>query len=199
MVPSSPYGPCSTGSTTSASPSTCGICPGALAVTALRSAPGPTGVPGSATASTDGSRPAVIVSLAGSSAASTQRPSRVMPTGMTSYLSRSIAASMLPPPRQDTACSGPLPPKMTATRILRCSSTLLLSVPPRADNRVPAPRPLGHRRSDSVAFWLCRPAGEQDHRLADLQAIVHHRDHDLGDRHLHAVAPGQFQHRLRRL
>ena len=27
---------------------------------------------------------------------------------------------MFPPPMQDTACSGPLPPKMTATLILRC-------------------------------------------------------------------------------
>ena len=96
-----------------------------------RSAHGTTCVPGSATASTDGSWPPVTMSLAGSSAASTQFPSRVMPTGMTSYLPRSIAPSMLPPPRQDTACSGPLPPKTTATRILRCSFTLLPSVSPR--------------------------------------------------------------------
>ncbi len=34
MVPSSPYGPCSTGSTRSTSPSTCGMWPAALATTA---------------------------------------------------------------------------------------------------------------------------------------------------------------------
>ncbi len=130
MVPSSPNGPCSIGSTTSTSSSRCGIWPGALAVTGRGSAHGTTCASGSTTASTDGSWPAVTPSLAGSSAASTQRPSRVMPTGMTSYLSRSIARSMLPPPMQDTACSGPLPPKMTATRILRWSFTLLPSVPP---------------------------------------------------------------------
>ena len=91
--------------------------------------PGTTCAPGSATASTDGSWPPAAASLAGSSAASTQPPSRVIPTGTTSYLSRSIDPSMLPPPMQDTACSGPLPPKTTATRILRCLSTLLLQTP----------------------------------------------------------------------
>jgi len=101
----------------------------AVILLASRSAQGTTWLPGSATASTDGSSPPLIPSLAGSSAASTQRPSRVIPTGTTSYLSRSIAPSTLPPPMHDTACSGPLPPKMTATRTLRCSLTLLLPSP----------------------------------------------------------------------
>ena len=123
MVPSSPNGPCSTGSTTSTSLSRCGMCPGAVASTAAWLAHGTTWLPGCATASTDGSTPPVTASRAGSSAASTQLPALVMPTGTTSYLSRSMDASMLPPPMQDTACSGPLPPNTTATLILRCSLT----------------------------------------------------------------------------
>src|ERR1700735_1844359 len=134
MVPSSPYGPCRTGSTTSTSPSTCGIWPGALATTcaAPRLAQGTTAAPGSAIDSTEGSSPSVMTSLPGSSATCTQLPSRVMPIGTTSYTSRSIALSMLPPPMQDTACSGPLPPNTTATLILRS-----LTVPPAAGAQTP--------------------------------------------------------------
>ncbi len=128
MVPSSPQGPCRIGSTTSTSPSRCGICAGALATMlalAARSEPahGTTCEPGSAIASTEGSWPSVTASRSGASATWTQLPSVVMPIGMTSYRERSMDLSMLPPPMQDTACSGPLPPKTTATLILRCSLT----------------------------------------------------------------------------
>ena len=89
MVPSSPYGPCSTGSTTSTSPNRCGICAGALATrpVAATSPPpdhGTIGAPRSATAATVGSWPSVTASRSGASATWTQLPSVVMPTGTTS-------------------------------------------------------------------------------------------------------------------
>src|SRR6185437_5092925 len=125
MVPSSPNGPCSTGITTSTSPSACGTCPGALATTSESPwyAHGTTCASGFATESTLGSSPAVMASRPGSSGTSSQLPSVVMPMGMTSYLDRSIAASTLPAPRHEIACSGPLPPKTTATLILRSVPT----------------------------------------------------------------------------
>src|SRR3954468_1956278 len=50
---------------------------------------------------------------------STQRPSRVIPTGTTSYSSGSSAARMLPALTQEIACSVLRPPKTTATRVFR--------------------------------------------------------------------------------
>ena len=89
MVPSSPNGPCSMGSTTSTSPSSPGMAPGSAVVSAPASWPPPavhgtTWPPGSATASTDGSCPPVMASRPGSSAVSTHRPSGRIPIGTTS-------------------------------------------------------------------------------------------------------------------
>ena len=55
----------------------------------------------------------------GSSTSSTHRPSAAMPTGTTSYASRSIAASTLPAVTHEMPCSEERPPKTTATRGLR--------------------------------------------------------------------------------
>ena len=51
-------------------------------------------------------------------AGSTQRPSRVMPTGTTSYSSGSSAPRMLPALTQEMPCSVLRPPKTIATRVL---------------------------------------------------------------------------------
>ena len=64
--------------------------------------------------------PAVDRQRCGSPLVSTQRPSRVMPTGTTSYSSVLSAARMLPPLTQEMACSVLRPPKTTATRSLSC-------------------------------------------------------------------------------
>ena len=72
--------------------------------------------------STSGSSAPRISSVAGSSGASTHRPSRVMPTGTTSQASRSIARSTLPALTQEMACSELRPPNTTATRGLRRSA-----------------------------------------------------------------------------
>src|SRR5712692_9938830 len=98
-----------------------------------------------------------------------------------------MAPSMLPPPMQDTACSGPLPPKTTATLIFRCTFTL----PP-----LSGPTP-GAKASDAIAFRLGAAAGQQDSRLADRQAIPDDCLHDLRNRHLHAMLAGKLQHGLR--
>ena len=85
-VPSSPYAPCSSGSTTSTSPRLRGGSPGAVTtrprVAGSRRAA--ISVPGAAMASTDGSSPPAMASCPGSSGARIQRPSRAMPTGTTS-------------------------------------------------------------------------------------------------------------------
>src|ERR1700685_277294 len=102
---------------------------------------------------------------------------------MTSYLVRSIAPSMLPPPMTDTACSGPRPPKTTATLILRCS----LTSPPvlLARRNPPAPSPQPRRRVTRSALPGRRSAGQQQRGLAHLKALVQHGGDGLGDRHLH--------------
>ena len=63
----------------------------------------------------------------GSSASSTHRPSGAIPTGTTSYFSRSIAASTLPAVTHEMACSLERPPKTTATRGLRLGSLEVVS------------------------------------------------------------------------
>src|SRR5690606_20678556 len=55
---------------------------------------------------------------------STQRPSVVMPTGTTSYRSRSMTASTSRAVRHETPCSLDWPPKTTAI-VVRIGSTLL--------------------------------------------------------------------------
>ena len=78
------------------------------------------GSPGSASAgreaSTDGRARSSMASSRGSSAPTTQAPSRVMPTGTTSNRSRSRLASTLPAETQEIACSPLRPPNTTATR-----------------------------------------------------------------------------------
>src|SRR5215469_7570867 len=167
----------------STSPNRCGICAGAVATTSPADH-GTTSAPGSATAATVGSVPPVTASRSGASATSTQLPSVVMPTGMTSYRDRSMADSMLPPPMQDTWCSGPRPPNTTATRTLRCCVTT-------------PPTSIGAPASYAVTLGLGRSACKQPHGLAYLQAVVHHRGDHLGDRHFHVVPAGELAHRLR--
>ena len=82
MVPSSPYVPCSSGSTTSTSPRSRGTEPGEL--TCKDPPSGTIDVPGTATASTDGDDPADSARRPGSSEVSTHRPSVAMPIGSTS-------------------------------------------------------------------------------------------------------------------
>src|SRR5882757_3734923 len=117
-VPSSPHGPCSSGKTTSTSPSVAGTSPGSV-TTSSRSAPNSTG---SAVTSTSGSLPSVIDSRSGSPLSSTQWPLVVIPTGTTSYLSRSITCSTFAAVTQEMACSLDRPPKTTAIRGLLFSS-----------------------------------------------------------------------------
>src|SRR6266545_2279494 len=118
IVPSSPHGPCSSGKTTSTSPSVLGTWSGSL-ITSSRFAPNSTG---SAVTSTSGSLPSVIDSRSGSPLSSTQWPLVLMPTGTTSYLSRSIACSTLAAVTQEMACSLDRPPNTTATQGLRFCS-----------------------------------------------------------------------------
>src|SRR3954452_3019639 len=65
-----------------------------------------------------------MASCAGSSDASTHRPSVVMPIGTTSKRSRSSAARTLPADTQEIACSVLRPPKTMATRIRLTAQTL---------------------------------------------------------------------------
>ena len=118
-MPSSPHGPCSSGKTTSTSPSVRGTEVASCTTSSL-----PAEFCDSATVardpSTAGSASAeVIASRSGSPDSRTQRPSVAMPTGTTSYRSRSIALSTLPAVTQEIACSLERPPKTTATRGLR--------------------------------------------------------------------------------
>src|SRR5579871_2681331 len=86
IVPSSPKAPCSSGSTTSTSPSSDGTEAGPLNTRVPLPGPaaGVTDTPGVATASTDGTEPADSARRAGSPEVSTQRPSGAMPIGTTS-------------------------------------------------------------------------------------------------------------------
>ena len=67
---------------------------------------------------TSGSRSDRSSHTAGSSEATTQWPSRVIPTGITSYLSRSIALSTPAAVAAEIACSPERPPNSSATRTL---------------------------------------------------------------------------------
>ena len=97
-----------------------------------------------------------------------------MPTGTTSYASRSIARSTLPAVTQEMACSLERPPKTTATRGLRGS--FIVHDPSGPAARRPAPPRLGTmpeetpqtavtatpRRPATVAVTAGRPAHEPD-------------------------------------
>ena len=117
IVPSSPNGPCSNGNTTSTSPSSRGGWPGSSTVSDR--CDDPSGTRTLLVPDTSGTWPGASRSGSGSSATRTHRPSRAIPTGTTSYLSRSIAASTLAAVEHDTACSGDRPPKTMATRVFR--------------------------------------------------------------------------------
>ncbi len=85
IVPSSPYAPCSTGKTTStpASSDTPSAGSRTISSVAVGSAASTTALPDAAVIS--GSFRSAIASVDGSAPASTQRPSRVIPTGTASY------------------------------------------------------------------------------------------------------------------
>jgi hypothetical protein len=119
MVPSSPYAPCSAGKTTSTPASEPAPSAGSSTIRplAVGSAGSTTAEPEAAVIS--GRRRSAMDSRAGSPAASTHRPSRVMPTGTTSYWSGSSAVRMLPALTQEMACSELRPPNTTATRVFR--------------------------------------------------------------------------------
>jgi hypothetical protein len=70
---------------------------------------------GSAPLSTSGNFPSVSDSRSGSPASSTHRPSVLIPTGTTSYLSRSITLSTPAAVTHEIACSLDRPPNTTAT------------------------------------------------------------------------------------
>ena len=127
IVPSSPKVPCSSGSTTSTSPSSGGTAVGPLNTSPppLGPAAGVTDTPGVATASTDGEDPDDSASRAGSAEVSTHRPSRAIPIGTTSYRSGSMPPRISPALAHDTACSLLRPPNTTATRILRAGAHAL--------------------------------------------------------------------------
>src|SRR4051812_41804340 len=115
-VPSSPYAPCRTGNTTSTSDRTATP---RDASTSRPVGPGVSTISAPDTAVISGSRPPRMDSERTSPSVSTQRPSRVIPTGTTSYSSGSSAARMLPALTQEIACSVLRPPKTTATRVFR--------------------------------------------------------------------------------
>ena len=83
IVPSSPNGPCSSGKTTSTSPSVRGGCPGSW-TTKVRSVALVGTMTLGALLATSGVCPAARRNDCGSSGASTQCPSLAMPTGTTS-------------------------------------------------------------------------------------------------------------------
>src|SRR6478609_555103 len=126
MVPSSPYGPCSTGNTTSTSSAAQGAPAGSSATNVE-----PVGSTGNATADppvTAGNcRPAAV----GTASASkyNQRPAGVIPIAVTSKRSVSILASTPAPEMQDTGCSPLRPPKTTATRTRSVMSPTLTGDP----------------------------------------------------------------------
>ena len=105
MVPSSPYVPCSTGKKTTGPSCACGF-------TASERGTG-AGYAGSPRRPTGRPPAAVTPSVRARSGSATwsQRPSFVMPTGITSYLFRSRACSTFRADISDTSCSPERPPK----------------------------------------------------------------------------------------
>ncbi len=118
MVPSSPNGPCNSGSTTSTSASA--VAPPLTSVVTSERALGPNGTstPGTSCVETSGSRVPSIRSGVGSSGRRTQEPSSAIPIGTTSNRSRSSAESTPAAVAHEIACSLLRPPKMMATRFL---------------------------------------------------------------------------------
>ena len=120
IVPSSPNGPCSSGKTTSTSPSVRGGAP-ASCTARVRSVALVGTMTLAAAPSISGTWPGASRSASGSSGTRTQWPSLAMPTGTTSYRSRSSASRTLAAVAQETACSEDRPPKTRATRVRRGS------------------------------------------------------------------------------
>ena len=115
MVPSSPKAPCSTGKTTSTWDSSSLSRPASTATrpwlegSPARTSPLPS--------STEGSSRPRMASCAESPVPSTQRPSRVIPTGTASNRSGSRLPRTQPADRHEMVCSLLRPPNTTATRI----------------------------------------------------------------------------------
>src|SRR5271167_711713 len=116
IVPSSPYGPCSTGNTTSTDANTSPAPGGSDTSWPLRcgSAGRASSVPDSEL--TPGSCRLLIASASGLPSVSTHEPSGVMPTATTSKRCGSRLRRMLPADTHEMACSLLRPPNTTATR-----------------------------------------------------------------------------------
>src|SRR6478736_5706699 len=160
MVPSSPQGPCSTGKTTSTSPSVRGGWAGSVTTSTVEVESGAS-VTLARLPSTSGrwSGPS-IRSRSGSPDSRTQRPSVAMPIGTTSYSLGSMAASTLPAVTHEIACSLDLPPKTTATRGLRFSVDSFIGtdpIGPSLSGMKPAP----------FAVTAGRPAHDPDQPLSE--------------------------------
>lgn len=115
-MPSSPYGPCSTGNTTSTEANT-SLAPGGRE-TSWPLRPGSAGSANSVPDAdvTSGSCRSLIASAAGLPSVSTHEPCGVMPIATTSNRRGSRLRRMLPAETHEMACSLLRPPKTTATR-----------------------------------------------------------------------------------
>ncbi len=119
MVPSSPHGPCSSGKTTSTSPSVRGGCAASVTTRSVDPEAGASAIAAPVASTLGSSSALLILSRSGSPDSRTQRPSWAIPIGTTSYFSVSIACSTLPAVEQEMTCSLERPPKTMATRGLR--------------------------------------------------------------------------------
>src|SRR5699024_10139 len=111
--------------------------------------------------STPGARPSTSVQSLGSSETWTQRPSRVMPSAITSKRSRSIAARTPPAVTHEMPCSPLRPPNRRATVVLM---------------------PRGY------SFGAHRAGQQGRGDLIDALAVVDDGHDGPGDRHVHAEA-----------
>ncbi len=203
MVPSSPHGPCSSGKTTSTSPRVRGGWDGSVHDEVGRVAVlGERDRRAVAVDAGSWSGPS-IRSRSGSPDSSTQRPSVAMPTGTTSYASRSMACSTLPAVTHEIACSLERPPKTTATRGLRVGAFIgsTLSTYARAHARGRA-RPearhrRGHRRSPGHAAG--RAAEHAAHDGVDVRRRRRPGVRPLRQPHLDGVRGGPRRARGRAL
>src|SRR6476619_1482026 len=151
IVPSSPRGPCSSGKTTSTSPRVRGGWAGSVTTRSVE----PTCCESATDApaeSTDGSLSALSIrSRSVSPDSSTQRPSVAMPTGTTSYFSRSMACSTLPAVTHEMPCSEDRPPNTTATRGLRFTAAVGSFIGPETTGRETPPTVAGMPEESPVA------------------------------------------------
>src|SRR5664279_4690664 len=215
MVPSSPYGPCSTGNTTSTSMPAAGA-PSAEVSTA---APGPAVSSGTSAAAvgsagitteaplvTVGSRRPARTGIAAGSICS-QLPSGVIPTAVTSNSSVSTLASTPAAEMQDTGCSPLRPPKTTATRMREGLMASHLRVPSPAPGRPARDSPGGRIRTRAPTtspptvgnrdrlLGRVRPIGQVPDHLRRRQVAVADLVHAFGDRHVDLVTQRKIAHR----